>query len=92
MDQTSKVDLIGELGRVDLVSKVDLRGELGRVDPTSQVVLVARWARSGWGSEAGTDGSESDERDWFLAELYIRYMHTSRFPRCADAVCLLRNE
>ena len=63
VDLVTKVDLRGELGRVDRTSKVDLIGELGRVDPTNQVVLVARWPGHVGGQGQKKRWLESDEPD-----------------------------
>ena len=59
VDLVTKVDLRGELGRVDRTSKVDLIGELGRVDPTSQVVLVAKWP-----GQVGGQGRRDQPLEW----------------------------
>ena len=63
VDLVTKVDLRGELGRVDRTSKLDLIGELGRVDPTSQVVLVARWPGQDGGQGQKKRPLEWDEPD-----------------------------
>ena len=54
VDLISKVNLIGELGRVNLISRVDMIGELSRVDLTSKVDLTRGIGQSGSGHQSGT--------------------------------------